>query len=271
MLKSTFLSIILLVTRLMLTSSCALEDARALPQELEIKSPDSKVKVNFAVRKGIPYYSVSYNDETLIKPSSLGFHFKDAPPLNGNFRVVNIDRKSVDETWEPVWGTTDKIRNHYNQLIIELQEEREPYRIMKLVFRTYNDGVGFRYILPEQKNLQDFNITSEDTKFRFAGDYNSFWIPADYDSYEHLYNETPLSEIDSANTPITMETEDGLCLSIHEADLTDYAGMTLKRVEGEPHTLESNLVPGRMGLRLRVEPHIPHPGGPYRLEESLAI
>jgi hypothetical protein len=251
MIKSNPSRIILLTVGILLSCSCSIRNAHVFPKEFEVISPDSNITVNFTVGKESPYYSVFYGNKSLIKPSSMGFQFKNASPLNGNLKIIKIEREIVDEIWKPLWGTTDEIRNQYNQLTIELNEDKEPYREMILVFRIYNDGLGFRYILPDQKNLGEFNITSEDTKFRFAGDYKSFWIPADYDSYEHLYNETPISEIDSANTPITMETEDGLYLSIHEANLTDYAGMTLKRVEGEPYTLKCNLVPWSDGIKVK--------------------
>ena len=121
---------------------------------------------------------------------------------------------------------------------------------MELVFRAFDDGVGFRYVLPEQPNLGRFDIMSEETEFRFAGDHTTWWIPDDHDSYEHLFRETPLSGVEGANTPVTMATTDGLYLSVHEANLTDYAGMTLVPVPGAANALAAELVPWADGTKV---------------------
>ncbi|WP_224448144.1 glycoside hydrolase family 97 protein [Haloprofundus salilacus] len=242
-------------------------DVQQTNQTLE--SPDGSVRVRFSVGGGRPRYAVQYEDRQVIRPSPLGFQFRDVPSMTDGFAISGVERNGADETWEPVWGTKSEIRDNYNELIVGLQESSSPGRSLTLVFRAYDDGVGFRYVLPEQENLGEFAITNETTGFRFAGDYTTWWIPDDYDNYEYLYEETPLSEIsaredagqnvspmDGVSTPVTMRTPNGIHLSVHEAALTDYAGMTLTRADGKPTAFESTLVPWPDGAKVKAEtPH----------------
>ncbi|MCK4410518.1 MAG: glycoside hydrolase family 97 N-terminal domain-containing protein, partial [Candidatus Eisenbacteria sp.] len=166
------------------------------------------------------------------------------------FTIDGVERSAVDEIWSPVWGSASEVRNHCNELTVRLKEEGRPGRVMTVVFRVFDDGVGFRYVLPEQPGLGSFDIVSEETTFRLTGDHTVWWNRNDYDSYEHLFSETPLSAVEGANTPVTMVTAHGLCLSIHEANLTDYAGMTLVREEGVPNSLAAELVPWPDGVKV---------------------
>jgi len=182
---------------------------------LSVVSPDGKVNVNFTIQDGVPYYSVSYDVKIVIQPSRLGFRFKSATPMEKNFSIVESSQRSFDETWKPVWGTTDKVRNHYKELIVKLKEKTPPNRQMHLIFRAYNNGVGFRYILPEQPNLKDFEIMSEETQFCFADNHTAWWIPNDYEGYEHLYRHTPLSEIEAVDiTKVLVDNTDTLLMSL---------------------------------------------------------
>ncbi len=222
----------------------------------KISSPNEKLSIQFSLINGIPHYSVNYAEKPVIVPSSLGFQFKEAPSLKQNFEIVESLQQDFSEVWNPVWGTSKAIKNEFNELIIHLKEKSPPNREMKLMFRAYDDGIGFRYFLPEQENLNDFQITAEETLFRFSDNHSCWWIPNDYESYEKLYQNTPLTQIVGVNTPFTMETTDGLYLSIHEADLTDYAGMTLERVRAEDYTLRSALVPWPDGIKVKAStPH----------------
>lgn len=215
---------------------------------MSISSPDDNVRISFSFSdESIPQYMVSYNNQIVIDSSGLGFVFKNHPPLRKNFSVESTHIRSINESWEPVWGENKEVINHFNELLIELQEQEEPYRRMHLRFRAFNDGIGFRYEIPLQQNLTgSVQIMDELTGFNLTGNHMAWWIPGDWDIYEHLYNTTRFSEIDAiskrdhpnlvqtyipenaVNTPVTMKTDDGLYLSFHEADLTDYAGMTLK-------------------------------------------
>ncbi|WP_079527774.1 glycoside hydrolase family 97 catalytic domain-containing protein [Halobacillus hunanensis] len=210
-----------------------------------IDSPNGKVHLKFHLSdKGVPHYQLSYKDEELIEPSSLGFQFKNQKALADQFEIVKTSTKVFDDTWEPIWGEKSKIRNHYKQLTVFLQEKEAPHRKLNVVFKVYNDGVGFRYVLPEQENLgENIRITAENTEFRFSSNNTSWWIPNDWDSYEYNYHKTPLSEVKEVSTPFTMKTPEGTHLTVHEAALIDYAGMALKKAEGGDTALKSHLAP----------------------------
>ena len=212
-----------------------------------LSSPDSTIKVEFGLNlNGVPTYQVTYKKEEVIKLSTLGFDLKGAPSLNGNFEIINAVSNSFNETWQMPWGEQIDVVNNYNELKVELQETSELKRKLNIVFKVYNEGVGFRYEFPKQENLAEVFITDENTQFNLKGDHKVWWIPGDWDIYEHLYNTTKFSEIDAkakaehvnlaqtsipnnaVNTPVTMKTESGLHLSFHEASLVNYSGMTLK-------------------------------------------
>lgn len=246
---------LLLLTAATLLSSCNIK------KTMSVKSPDKKVNISFSLSEnGTPQYQVSYKNQTLIDTSSLGFEFKNIDPMKKNFSIESTHTRSVNETWKPVWGENSEVSNHFNELLIEMQEQSEPYRRLHLRFRAFNSGIGFRYEIPLQQSLRDtLFIMDELTEFKLTSDHETWWIPGDWDIYEHLYNTTKISEIDAiskrdhpnlaqtyipenaVNTPVTMKTDDGVYLSFHEADLTDYAGMTLK-VDSLNLKLTSNLV-----------------------------
>jgi hypothetical protein len=229
-------------------------------KNVTISSPNETLSVSFSLSdEGQPSYLVSKGAKTVIDSSALGFTLKDAPSLTKNFKIVKTTTQSADETWNMPWGEQETVRNHYNQLTIELQEKSELQRKLTVVFKVYNDGVGFRYEFPEQENLKEVFITDENTEFQLTGDHTAWWIPGDWDIYEHLYTTSKVSEIDAlskanhgslaqtyipenaVNTPVTLRSEDGLHISIHEAALIDYAGMTLK-VDTENLRFKSGLV-----------------------------
>lgn len=236
-----------------------------------IESPDGRLRIQFVLHEGSPTYAVSYDEQSLVDRSSLGFQFEEIPPLGDDMVVTGVQRRSADTTWEPVWGTTNSVQNRYNELVVGLTEQKDSGRSLTLLFRAYNDGAAFRYVLPEQDDLGEFAITNEQTTFRFADDYTCWWIPDNYESYEDIYKKTPLSgieptpevgaEVDGANTPLTMQVDDDLYMSLHEADLTDYAGMTATRVDDHPSVFESTLVPLPDGTKVKAEP--PH-ASPWR-------
>lgn len=217
-------------------------------------SPDGKAQVTFILKNGVPYYEVIYGDKNIINLSKLGLIFKDAEPLNSNFIITSKKYYNFDENWVQPWGEIKEIRNNYNELQVDLQEVIKANRRMSLVFRVYNYGLGFRYELPEQENLSKFEIMKEETEFALSGDYEAWWIPAYQDNYsEYLYRKTPVSEISKSfravYTPLTMETDEGLFLSIHEAGLKDYSSMALA-APVENNTLTADLVPWSTGVRV---------------------
>ncbi len=221
-------------------------------ESINVSSPDSEITVTFLLNEGVPYYQVSRSGKDVIKVSKLGFAFKEAAPLEQNLTLAGSRKSSFDETWIQPWGEVKEIRNHYNELLVQLEETTEAPRKMNLIFRVYNYGIGFRYELPEQDNLKSVQITDEKTEFNLAGDHKAWWIKAyQWNRYEFLYQSSPVSEMDTVHTPLTMETEDGLFISIHEAALTDYSSMTLARTKETD--LECDLVPWSDGTKVKTE------------------
>ena len=229
----------------------------------EVQSPNKTIKLNFIqTQKGELSYSVSYNNEIVIDTSYLSFDLKNQASLKEGFEIVKSNLSSIDELWQMQWGEQIDVKNNYNELVIELQETSEPKRKLNLEFKLYDDGLGFRYVFPEQDNFKEVFILEENTQFNLTEDYKTFWIPGDWDIYEHLYNTTKLSEIDAikyrnhpnlnqtyipnnaVDTPVTMVGEKGIHLSFHEAALVDYSGMTLE-VDTENLGLKSVLVGSR--------------------------
>ncbi|MFO7889105.1 MAG: glycoside hydrolase family 97 protein [bacterium] len=216
-----------------------------------ITSPDGKMTIHFSLTDSSPSYWIDYKKQTVINTSRLGFDFKNIPPLKKNFQILNSSFSKADSSWSPVWGIEKKIQNMYNEMIITLEEKNESKRTMKIIFRAYNDGVAFRYVLPNQTSMDSLNITSENTEFNLTDNHTVWWYPADYESYEHLYRTSRLVELNSTNTPLTIKTDKGIYISIHEADLTDYADMTLQKAKNTQYNLTANLVPWPDGIKIK--------------------
>ncbi len=241
-----------------------------LPAQGPISTSLNKTNLEFTLDEaGIPYYAIYFNQKPVIVPSRLGFTLNGSPALEKSFELVGTDKTSIDESWRPVWGEVSSIRNHYNQLTVKLREKNPPRRLLTIVFRVFEDGVGFRYEFPKQPNLGYFIISNELTEFRLTGDHKTFWIPGDYDTNEYPYTTSKLSEIDAlkvsakytdiairvphnpyaVQTPLMMKTADGLYLNIHEAALTDYAAMQLIIDRGK-FIMTASLVPDATGNKV---------------------
>ncbi len=220
---------------------------------LSLSSPDRKLRMLFCLKEGSPFYSLKTQTYDLLFWSKLGFDLENQPPLDRNFRILNLTRRSQDIKWEQPWGEERWIRDHFNQLTIELQEQILPQRKLEIVFRAYNDGIAFRYIFPEQKAFSKFSIKEELTEFQFPSDPHAWWIPAYTPSvYESLYQDSPLSLIPSdVHTPLTVKLPSHH-LSLHEAALVNYSSMQLKSVGG--NKLVADLAPWSDGV-IRL-PHI---------------
>ncbi|MEA2612825.1 MAG: alpha-glucosidase, partial [Chloroflexota bacterium] len=225
-----------------------------------VSSPDRKIAVQFEIGEaGKPLYRVSHNGAPLLANSALGFQFADAPALDRNLEVRRVQRRRYDATWRPVWGEYKTIRNHYNELTIDLRERTAPRRELRLVFRVFDDGVGFRYVLPRQSAIDRFAITEENTEFKFADDFTAWWIPAQFgpgSGDEELFRRTPLSEMDAAATPVTVDAGDAGYATLHEANLIDYAAMNVAPAAGGGSALRSALVALPDGVKVRgTAPH----------------
>jgi len=225
-----------------------------------VTSPDKHIEIEFFLADSRPGYRVFYKDEGVIDSSMLGFELQGAESLVDGFEITNTKSGSFSETWEMPWGEQREVVNEYNELQVHLSETSGKRRQVNVTFRVFNDGIGFRYEFPEQENLDELIISDELTEFNLTGNHEVWWLPGDWDIYEHLYSHTRFSEIDALTkrnhpnlgqhtyipenavlTPVTMKTDDGLHLSFHEADLTNYAGMTLK-VDTASFSMISELV-----------------------------
>ncbi len=204
-----------------------------VPPTVGIASPDGNLSVEVTTdNDGRPSYAVLRDGEPVIAPSRLGFLFVDAPKFERNFVIAGHQTRSFDETWEQPWGERRSIRNHYNELRVTLTEKNALKRSIDVVFRVYDDGLGFRYQFPDQAVLKEVKIGEELTEFNIVEPATAWWIPAgEWNREEYLYHRTPVQEVGDAQTPITLRTGNGLHVSIHEAELVDYAGMNLTRIE----------------------------------------
>ncbi len=210
-------------------------------------SPDGRLKVELDLNgEGRLAYRIARKGQPLVSDSRLGFIFADDRQLLRNLKLYAQASRSFDETWEQPWGERRFVRNHYNELRATLVESDRDHRRFDVVFRVYDDGVGFRYEVPKQPALEQVRIQQELTEFVIARPATAWWIPAlEWNREEYLYHHTPLQEVGVAQTPITLRTDDGLHVSIHEAALVDYAGMNLMR--GEGGKLRALLTPGTGG------------------------
>jgi alpha-glucosidase len=199
-----------------------------------VASPGNILTVAVTINdEGRPGYAVSRSGKPVITESRLGFWLTDQPKLERNFRFTGKETRSADDTWEQPWGERRYVRNRFNELKVHLAESSSTARKLDVVFRVYDDGVGFRYEFPQQVSLVDVNIGEELTEFAIAEAGTAWWIPAgEWNRYEYLYNKTSIDSLAQAHTPVTMKLASGLHVAIHEAALVDYSSMWLRRVEG---------------------------------------
>lgn len=225
----------------------------AAAEPITVASPDESIKLEFDIIGGVPQYSVTRNDKPIINASRLGLKLKDTPDFTDGMTVASTARDSHSETWKPVWGEESEIANNYNELRVSLQqEEAAPGRAIDVVFRVFNDGIGFRYEFPRQKDLQDFVIMDEVTEFAFNECPTTWSIPAEgVRFYEAIFREMPLDSIGKVSTPVTMRCADGTHLALHEANLTDYAAMNVVATPGS-NTLTASLTPWQSGEKVFV-------------------
>ena len=242
----------------------------------EVKSPGGQVTVKFYLESGRPTYEMSYKNRAVVKPSHLGLELakdKHAPKgmretsLMDGFEIKDTKTSTFDETWKPVWGEVAKVRNHYNELAVTLDQPATK-REMIIRFRVYDEGMGLRYEFPQQDSLVYFVIKDEHTQFAMTGDHTAWWLPGDYDTQEQETQESKLSEIrsrfhDAVNwnnssvavfsptgvqTALQMKTQDGLYINIHEAACVDYATMHLN-LDDKNFVFEPWLTPDATGMK----------------------
>ena len=237
---------------------------------LIVTSPSGDIAIGFLLSPdGSPKYYITHKNESVIDTSSMGFDFKDQPSFDKGFKLIGSSTDGIDETWDMPWGEQLSVRNNYNELVVNLQESAAPNHKLNIYFKAYDDGIGFRYEFPEQQGVDSLIIMDENTQFNLTTNPTVWWIPGDWDIYEHLYNTTKFNKINAitkrdhrdlaqtyipenaVNTPVTMRTDSGLHLTFHEANLTNYADMTLK-VDTTNLSMTSELVGSdRLGYKVK--------------------
>lgn len=207
----------------------ALATGPATAAELEARSPDGEIRVRVSDEQGVPRYSVRYRGETVVEPSRLGMVFKRGRPFASGFEIADSERTSVDSRWQQPWGERRSMRDHHRELSVEFARAGGSGGFT-VRFRLFDDGIGFRYEVPEQDGLEQVEIVDELTEFNLAdsGHSTAWWIPSrGWNRYEYLYRTTPLQNAEMAHTPFTVKMQSGTHLSIHEAALVDYSAMSL--------------------------------------------
>ena len=271
--KRTFLTLLTAVAALTLSAKEVLT------------SPDGNLTLTFEIGEGgRPLYSLSYKGQDVVLPSGMGLELRgqdrqisfgeeitksdhgNSVSLYDNFKQTGVVRSESDTNWTPVWGEVDTIRDNYKQMVVSLEQNERKYK-MDIVFRLYNEGLGFRYVFPEQKELTYFVIKEEKSEFAMTGDHIAWWIPGDYDTQEYEYHRSRLSEIrglmqqaitpNSSQTPFSatgvqtslqMKSDSGLYINIHEAALVDYSCMHLD-LDDKKMVFHSHLTPDAQGWK----------------------
>ncbi|HWR33032.1 MAG TPA: glycoside hydrolase family 97 protein [Chitinophagaceae bacterium] len=233
---------------------------------IDIHSPNGQVTLTIIHEEDFTLlYKIFFRGKTTIEYSKLGMKLKTPGVVLSNFDLTAVDSSVVDETWKPVWGETSSIRNNYKQLVLKLSDRSGSGIHLHIIFRVFDNGIGFRYSFPQQSKLNHFIIADELTEFDMTGDHKTFWIPGDYDTNEFMYNTSKLSEVDASSgamsqeifaktffdknavqTPLMMKSADGLYINIHEAALVNYPAMNLV-IDKSSIILKAHLVPDAVG------------------------
>ncbi|MDJ1504363.1 glycoside hydrolase family 97 protein [Xanthocytophaga agilis] len=256
----SFLSIKRLLVVMLVCGSISLAEAQ------QITSPNKNFSLTFSLKEnGVPFYELTFKNKPVIKSSKLGLATRQGGSFLDGFTVTDVKTTSIDESWDPVLGEQKTIRNHYHELLVTLTQQAQQGRFMRIRFRLFDDGLGFRYEFPMQKGLSYFIVKDEVTEFNLAGNHKIFWIPGDYDTNEYPYTTSTIAEIPSlqkkatvpitaqqpikapsVQTPCMMKSADGLYINIHEAVLINYPAMDLE-VDAATLKMKTHLVPDAVG------------------------
>ena len=243
--------------------------APAVAKTVKVASPDQAVVVSVSDDNATPRYQVSFQGKSVITASRLGMAFKEQVALSEGFTISDIATNSRDETWSQPWGERKSVRDHHNELLVEFTRNNQPASEYRVRFRVFNDGIGFRYEVPRQRDMKFVEITDELTEFSVASSdaVTSWWIPSrGWNRYEYIYSTTPLHDVDRAHTPFTFKFPSNVHLSIHEAALIDYAAMTLD--QQRPGVLKANLTPWSDGVRVKTKTAFKSPWRTIQIAED---
>ncbi len=232
----------------------ALINCQGAIESYDMTSPDGSIVVHLSLIDESPHYSVSIDGEQILNPSELDFKLKGGPVYYGTTHLKQIDAATNKSAWEQVLGEDKQILDYNNYSRFQILKGKTEF--YNLEFKLFNEGVAFRYLFPDWSGKDSLLIQDENTEFNFSKDYLSWWIPNEWDSYERVYQTTPISESPGVNTPLTLRTNSGIHISIHEANLTEYSGMTLVPDEPASTNWHSELVPWPDGIKVRVT--LPH-------------
>jgi len=233
---------------------CLVGTAPAMAKTVKVSSPDGNIVVSVNDDNRTPNYRVTFNDETVISPSRLGLVFKRHGDFGEGFEIESTAKSQKDQTWTQPWGERKQVRDYHNELKVEFRRNDKSNNAFNVRFRVFNDGIGFRYEVPNQAGMNDVEITDESTEFAIADSEKStaWWIPSrGWNRYEYVYKTTALSDVDRAHTPFTFKLPSGTHLSIHEAALVDYAAMTID--QQRPGTLKADLTPWSDGIKVKTQ------------------
>ena len=247
--------------------------SQAAPKFQTIASADSPGKVLHVdvmlSGDGNLSYQISRNGQVIVNPSRLGLILANAPKFDRYFTLENTETTTHDDTWEQPWGERRFTLNHYTDLRVKVIQKVWDNRRMTVVFRMYDDGLGFRYESPDQPQLHKLEIMDELTEFAIADPATAWWdVAGEWNREEYLYNKTPLNEVSEAQTPMTIKTDKGLYISFHEAALVDYAAYWLRRVDGQ--RLKTRLAPSAMGAPVVRDAPFPTPWRTMEITDSAA-
>jgi alpha-glucosidase len=223
--------------------------ANVMAKTLSVSSPDQQIEVIISDELGFPSYQVKFQQQSIVQPSRLGLRFLQTVEFGEGFHLTTSQQSTVKQHWQQPWGEQEWIDDHHNQLSTTLSNGRYQFQ---LIFRVYNDGIGFRYLVPKQTGLTTLDIIDELTEFRFNApeQATAWWIPSrGWNRYEYLYKTTALSEVTLAHTPFTFKLPTGVHISIHEAALVDYAGMSLQ--QGRHGVFKADLAPWSDGILVK--------------------
>ena len=248
-----------------------------MPEDaIVLQSPDKTMEMRFALIHGSPYYELKCSGKYAVLPSRLGFELAEMDNLDTGFVLAGTQTDTFDETWQPVWGEESSIRNHYNELLVQLRQQpsddQHKSAVMHIRFRLYDDGLGFRYEFPLENKLTYFKIKEELTEFAMTGDHIAWWIPGDYSTQEFNPTESHLLEIrhlsdaprkrggwphqgfspTGVQTALQMKTADGLYINIHEAAVLDYPTTNLN-LDDKTFVFRTWLTPDAEGYKGRMQ------------------
>lgn len=225
-------------------------NAQGKKNSYELTSPGGRNTINFALVNNAPTYAVKHGKTDVITPSAMGFVLK-SDDLTKNFEIADVKTSSHDDTWTQVWGEKKNIRNNYNELVVKLSSKDKNKRKLEIQFRAFDDGVAFRYVFPEQGLKDSIYIMDEATTFNLKEDGNAWWIPAYLDNQmEYLFTKSAVSTLNVVHTPLTIENKNTV-ISFHEANLKDFAAMTLRHTTGT--NLKADLMPWSDGILVRAK------------------